>query len=248
MFNQCLSNNNIFFSNVVFAFVFNTYMYSYFFKPLKGIVRVLPLFLRNNLNRDIFLFLHNNWNSDISKENLGVKGDIITSSFLDLFPVFELFIQTSKDYIAINHNIDQCLWGDLKDIDTDMRVIINRLREISDPYIVQTLLNMETTINSVMETKAWLPEVNGLPSYNFKYLDFYICNLRVEYLSYLVGYMSQQEFQTFDVARDTFVIMKSDFNQLYMHKVEASEILSKLNHSKLMMEVRWLLLNNPFNP
>ena len=42
--------------------------------------------------------------------------------------------------------------------------------------------------------------------------------------------------------------MKSNFDQLYMHKVEASQILSKLNYSKLMMEVRWLLLNNPFNP
>ena len=99
-----------------------------------------------------------------------------------------------------------------------------------------------------METKAWLPDVNGLPSYNNKFLDFYICNLRVEYLNYLVGYMSQQEVQTFDVAKDTIMIIKSDFDKLYMHKVEASEILSKLNYSKLMMEVRWLLLNNPFNP
>jgi len=60
--------------------------------------------------------------------------------------------------------------------------------------------------------------------------------------------MSQQEVQTFDVAKDTIIIIKSDFNQLYVHKVEASQILTKLNYSKLMMEVRWLLLNNPFNP
>jgi len=60
--------------------------------------------------------------------------------------------------------------------------------------------------------------------------------------------MSQQDVQTFDVAKDTITNIKSEFDQLYMRKVEASEILSKLNHSKLMMEVRWLLLNNPFNP
>ena len=129
-----------------------------------------------------------------------------------------------------------------------MPVIINRLREISDPYVVQTLLNMQTKIDLFMETKACLPEVNGLPSQNLNYLDLYMCTLRVEQLNYLVGYMSQQEVQTFDVAKDTIIIIKSDFNQLYVHKVEASQILTKLNYSKLMMEVRWLLLNNPFNP
>jgi len=162
-------------------------MYAYFFIPFKGIVRVLPLFLRSNLNRDISLFLHSNWNSDISIEKLNVKGDILTYSFLDLFPVFELFIQTSQKYIAINHDIDKCLWGDLKYLDTDMRVIINRLWEISDPYIVQTLLNMETKIVSFIETKDCFPDVKGLPSYTIKYSNFYIYTLRVEYLSYLVG-------------------------------------------------------------
>lgn len=71
MFNQYLNQNT--FSNVIFPFVFNTYMYPYFFKLLKGIVGVLPLFL-HNLNRDISLFLHNNWNNSVSIEKLGLKG------------------------------------------------------------------------------------------------------------------------------------------------------------------------------
>lgn len=242
------SNHNILFSNVLFAFVLNTYMYSYFFKPLNGIVRVLPLFLRSNLNRDISLFLHNNWNSDISIEKSDVKVVILTSGLLDLFPVFELFIQTSKNLTAIENNINLSLWGDMRDLDADMRVIINRLREMSDPHIKQTLLDMQAQINMFKAGRDSLPYVNGLPSYSFKFLDFYICTIRVEYLGYLVEYMSQQDVQTFEVAKDTFVHIRSDFYQSYRDKVEASQILSKLNYSKLMMEVQGLLKNNPFDP
>lgn len=60
--------------------------------------------------------------------------------------------------------------------------------------------------------------------------------------------MSLQEVQTFDTAKDTMTLAKSDLTELYRKKVEASQILSNLNHSKLMMEVRWLLLKNPFDP
>ncbi len=119
-----------------------------------------------------------------------------------------------------------------------MRVIINKLGQSSDPYIVQTLLNMQGNIDHFMETLARLPDVNGLASYNLKYLDLYTCNLRIYYLNFLVEFMSEQEVQTFQVARDTIINIKSEFDQLYKHKIEASQILSKLNYSKLMMEVR----------
>lgn len=103
------SNHNILFFLGVLSFVFNTYMYPYFSKPLKGIVRGLPLFLRSNLHRDISLYIHSNLNSDISREKPGVPPVILTSSLLDIFPVFEQFIQTSKNLIAIDYNINICL-------------------------------------------------------------------------------------------------------------------------------------------
>ena len=79
-------------------------------------------------------------------------------------------------------------------------------------------------------------------------MDFHETKLKVWYVNSLVPYLSEQETQTVKVAQDTFVIMQSNLNTLYMHKVEASQILSNLNHSKLMMELRWLLLNKPFAP
>ena len=128
-----------------------------------------------------------------------------------------------------------------------MRVIINRLRRISDPYIMQTFFNMDTAMEYSSRVQSSLPSVNGLASYSFKIMDFNTCALRVHYLGYLIE-QSQQEVQTLDVARDTMIKAKSDFNPLYRDKVEASQVLSNLNYSKLMMEVKWLLANKLFNP
>ncbi|RYE15235.1 MAG: hypothetical protein EOP34_04030 [Rickettsiales bacterium] len=58
------------------------------------------------INRDIFLSLHSYLSSDISREKLGIRGEILTSSLLDLFPVFELFINASKNYTAMAREID----------------------------------------------------------------------------------------------------------------------------------------------
>jgi hypothetical protein len=129
-----------------------------------------------------------------------------------------------------------------------MRAIIESLRGISDPYVQNILFNMDTSIYHASNLKDSLPKVNGLESYSTKIMDFQICALRIEFLGYLTEYMSQQQVQTFEVASDTMTKDKSDFTKFYKHKVEASQVLSNLNHSKLMMEVRWLLLNKPFNP
>lgn len=129
-----------------------------------------------------------------------------------------------------------------------MRGIIDSLRRNPETYVQQILFKMDTEIDEALKFKSTLPSVNGLASYSLKTMDFYICSLRVNYLGYLTEYMSQQELQTFEVSKDTMVHDRADFHKLYRAKVEASQVLSNLNHSKLMMEVRWLLLNKPFNP
>jgi len=60
--------------------------------------------------------------------------------------------------------------------------------------------------------------------------------------------MFEQELQTYNVSKDTMTKTWSDLNELYYKKVQTSQNLSDLNHSKLMMEVRWLLLKHTFDP
>lgn len=91
------------------------------------------------------------------------------------------------------------------------------------------------------------PKVNGLESYTCKMMDIHVCDLRVEFLGYLTDFMNQQDVKCLEVARDTMINAKSDFIKLYGDKVEASKVLSNLNYNKLMMEVKCLLLNKPFN-
>ena len=112
---------------------------------------------------------------------------------------------------------------------------------------MQTLLQLQANIDYFAEFGITLSEVNGLVSYNSKYLDYSICILKAEYLNRLVWYLSKEELQTLAVAKDTFITLKMDFYE-YPQRVEVSQILSKIIHSKLMMVVRWLLLDNPFNP
>ena len=129
-----------------------------------------------------------------------------------------------------------------------MRGIIDRLRENPDPYVQQTLFIMDEATDKASRLADSLPKVNNLESYSLKVMDYHICALRVNSLGYLTEHMSQQEVQTVEVAKDTMIKAKADFNQLYKEKVAASEILNRLNHSKLMMEVRWMLLDKPFDP
>ncbi|RYE15236.1 MAG: hypothetical protein EOP34_04035 [Rickettsiales bacterium] len=136
----------------------------------------------------------------------------------------------------------------MRDINTDMGGILDRLRGISDQYVVKTLSDMDASIDLAQRTRALIPELNDGPTYSFKYFDFHITHLKVGYLGFLAQYMSLDEIQAVKVAQDTFVIMKADLTKFYMLKVEASQILTNLNHSKLMMEVKWLLLDKPFDP
>lgn len=129
-----------------------------------------------------------------------------------------------------------------------MRGIINSLRCISDTHVQQTLARMDSLINHATATFIHdSPTVNGHKSYTCKIMDLHVCDLRVEFLGYLTDYMNQQDLKCLEVAQDTMVNAKSDFIKFYGDKVKASQVLSNINYSKLMMEVKWLLLNKPFN-
>lgn len=175
-------------------------------------------------------------------------GDAQSFWSLDLFPVFELFIQASQNYAAICYNIEICLWKDLHRIDPDMCAILGRLRGISDPYVRQTLIERDTAVDRSMRLMHYLPDVNGQVSYNCKKVDLNLWGLRIQYLSYLTDYLSQQQVQTFTAAQDTISKASLDFKQLYHYKLKASQNLNNINNSKLMIEVRWILLNKPFYP
>ena len=73
---------------------------------------------------------------------------------LDLFPVFELLIKTAKAHTTITHEIDISLWDDNRYINKDIEGILDRLRESSDDYLVQTLSELDAKIDIAMSTRS----------------------------------------------------------------------------------------------
>lgn len=59
-------------------------------------------------------------------------------------------------------------------IDPDMRVILDGLRDIADPYVRQALFTMDTAIDSALRVENALPTVNGNASYSYKTMDFFL--------------------------------------------------------------------------
>jgi hypothetical protein len=217
-------------------------LYLLFYSYINSSIIILALLIGLSLS------LHRNAYRDISIKISDVNGVILTSGLLEIFPVFEVLINASRDYIQITKDIELGIWKDLRHIDSDMRIIIDRLRETGDPIVLQALNDMSRMMHDLINSKDSLPRVNGNESYLYKYVDSYISGEKLKSLSHLSPYMTNEEIQILDVMKDTMKQAGWDFNELYAKKVQQSVILSNLDHSKLMMEVRWLLLDKPFDP
>ena len=106
---------------------------------------------------------------------------------------------------------------------------------------------MTQTASQMVQYMHSLPDVNDVTSYEHKRIDYEIVSYRLNHLLKLTDYMDYHDKNKLIVLKETLLNIKKDLLKAYMYKINASDFLNN-NHSKLMMEVRWMLLNKPFNP
>ena len=125
-----------------------------------------------------------------------------------------------------------------------MKLLSDSLVTIYDRYVQQVLASyvMNREASQILNS---IPKYNDQYRFAAKYVDIYIYGLTLDSLSLLKMYMSEQQLQTYNVAKDTMKYCGSDFMNMYLKKMQASRSIND-NHSTLMSEVRLLLLNKPF--
>lgn len=125
--------------------------------------------------------------------------------------------------------------------------VVKKLQSIPDQKLQDSLYVMTQTASQMAQYMHSLPDVNDVTSYEHKRIDYEIVSYRLNHLLKLTDYMDYHDKNKLIVLKETLLNIKKDLLKAYMYKINASDFLNN-NHSKLMMEVRWMLLNKPFNP
>lgn len=152
---------------------------------------------------------------------------------MDLYPVFKEFIISSRDVMKIISEVNLDINEDVRMMVEDVKLISDSLRTINDTYLQRVLASYDINISQASQILEGIPTFKDEYKYAAKYVDIYISNLKLKSLRLLEMYMSEQQLQTYKVAKDTMKYCGSDFMNLYLKKMQAAQSLRD-NHSTLM--------------
>ena len=134
----------------------------------------------------------------------------------------------------------------MKAVNSDLDITINRLRDINDPYVQNTLAKMDfltkaTTEAMEEERKPNYQIYTGDLTYTGKCRRIHLSDIRIMHLSVLKDYMTQQEIQTLEVGKETIFNVNEQFSIMAYNKIKACDVLDKIDYPKLSAEINKLI-------
>jgi hypothetical protein len=135
---------------------------------------------------------------------------------------------------------------DLTCVISDIEEIVLRLHN-TDPYLAH-MINTNILVPAMYAAKGSMDmhtAVLDYHSYQLAYIQ--LVGLKIAHLDTLTPFMTSQELQILDVAKETFTNCTREFRCLHGPTVPSAEDLEMLRGTTLMGEIEKLMERNPFN-